>query len=193
VPIPVPDEAVSVGVAAPPPEGGELEVGGADVEDEVVLAGADVGAACVGPAVVADALGVLVEQGEGVVAVALLLPALAEAVVAVFVVALLVAPALCVPVVVTVAVVLLVTPLALVLALLVTPLGGLLVPPLGMPLAELAGVTFGVTGLFDLAAADAEPVGHPVVDRPLRPAGLAPWLVPPPPDVPARLPAPATP
>ncbi len=191
------DEVVSAGVA--PPGGGELDVGEAGVEG-LVLTGADDVAVTLGDVALtlglAVAEGVTVAQGFPAAVAAFLLPVALVLAFAEAVVVLPAALALWVPVAVAVAVAVLVAVavplspgLALPLAVLVP---GLLLVPLGGVVTGLAGDTLGVTDLAGLAAAGDEDVGeHAVVFPLLRPAGVRPWLVPPPVE-PAWLPDPAT-
>ena len=191
------DEVVSVEVT--PPGGGELDVGETGVEG-LVLTGADDVAVTLGDVALtlglAVAEGVTVAQGFPAAVAAFLLPVALVLAFAEAVVVLPAALALWVPVAVAVAVAVLVAVavplspgLALPLAVLVP---GLLLVPLGGVVTGLAGDTLGVTDLAGLAAAGDEDVGgHAVVFPLLRPAGVRPWLVPPPVE-PAWLPDPAT-
>jgi len=200
------DEVVSVEVT--PPGGGELDVGETGVEG-LVLTGADDVALTLGDVALtlgdvpvtlglAVAEGVTVAQGFPAAVAAFLLPVALVLAVAEAVVVLPAALALWVPVAVAVAVAVAVlvavaVPLAPGLALpLAVLVPGLLLVPLGGVVTGLAGDTLGVTDLAGLAAAGDEDVGeHAVVFPLLRPAGVRPWLVPPPVE-PAWLPDPAT-
>ena len=189
-----PPEAVSVGLVLAPPVPGELDAGGAGVEE--LLPGVDEDAVALG---LAAFDGVAVPAGQGVaVAFADVLPsfalvlAFAEAVE----VAVLVAVALADPVPVAVAVgVAVVVSLGPVLPPTVPPLDPLSVALLG---GLLAGVTLGVTdfaGLADLAGLAAEDDGesdtHAVVCLLLWVAEVPPWPVPPAPEL-YWVPAPLT-
>ena len=170
-----PPEAVSVGLVLAPPGPGELDVGGAGVEEP--LPGVDEDAVALGLAFL-DGVAVLGGQEGVAVALADALPfplvlAFAEAVE----VAALMAVALAVPAAGAVAVV--------VLPGLVLPPPGLSLVPLSVALSdglltELAGVSLGVAdvaGLVGLAGADdAEPDAHAIA------VGALPWApeVPPP-------------
>ena len=188
-----PDELLSIGVGLVPPGVGELDADEAGVEG-VALTGVDAVAVTLG-LVVLDA--VEVEQGVPVGVAGFLLPvalvlAFAEAVVVPVLVAaaVTVAVAVAVPVAVALA---LVPSLALELTL-GLPLAGL---PLVLSLGGLvtgvagAGVTLGVTGLVDLAAAADEEVDWQAVGFSLlRPAKVRSRLAAPP-DECTRLPDPA--
>jgi hypothetical protein len=199
-PVSAPPEAVSVGLVLAPPVPGELDVGGAGVEE--VLPGADEDTVALGLAAF-DGVAVSVPDGHcDPVGLADVLPplalvlAFAEAVE----VAVLVAVALAdpVPVAVSVDVEFVGSPEP-VLPLAVPPLDPPSVALLGEPLAGLlAGVTLGVTDL--VALADLADVGaeeddasdaHAVVSLLLWVAEVPPWPVPPAPEL-YWVPAPLT-
>jgi hypothetical protein len=183
-PVPAPPEAVSVGlVLVLPPEPGEIDVGEAGVEE--LLPGVDEDTVALGLAFL-DGVAVSVGHSVGV-AFADVLPlfalvlAFAEAVE----VAVLVAVALADPVPVAVAVdVAVVVSLGPVLPLAVPSLDP---PSVALLAGLLAGVTFGVVDLADLAglaaADDGEPDAHAVASLLLWVAEVPPWPVPPAPEL----------